>query len=169
MWNYLQDLCYFLFKSLIEFTTKAIWDSRFTCGEILMIDSIPFLSDYTDFFILSVLVTCFTRDLFTSSKLSYTLPYTCSYGLLRRHSGKESACQCWRYKRHRFDSWLRKRPWKRKWQPTPVFLPEKSHGQRSSEGCSPKVCRVRHDYVTKHTTQQHPPLSSFSTSILLPS
>ena len=29
-------------------------------------------------------------------------------------------------------------PWKRKWQPTPVLLPGKSHGQRSLEGCSPR-------------------------------
>ena len=28
-------------------------------------------------------------------------------------------------------------PWRRKWQPTPVFLPEKFHGQRSLVGCSP--------------------------------
>ena len=28
-------------------------------------------------------------------------------------------------------------PWRRKWQPIPVFLPGKSHGQRSLEGCSP--------------------------------
>ena len=33
-------------------------------------------------------------------------------------------------------SWVRKIPWKRKWQPTPVFLPRKSHGQRSLEGYS---------------------------------
>jgi len=32
------------------------------------------------------------------------------------------------------DPWIGKIPWKRKWQPTPVFLPEKSHGQRSLEG-----------------------------------
>ena len=35
-------------------------------------------------------------------------------------------------------SWVRKIPSRRKWQPTPVFLPEKSHGQRSlagSKGC----------------------------------
>ena len=36
-----------------------------------------------------------------------------------------------------FDSWLRKIPWRRKWQPTPVFLPGESHGQRSLEGHSP--------------------------------
>ena len=33
--------------------------------------------------------------------------------------------------------WVRKIPWSRKWQPTPVFLPGKSHGQRSQVGYSP--------------------------------
>ena len=28
-------------------------------------------------------------------------------------------------------------PWSREWQPTPVILPEKFHGQRSLVGCSP--------------------------------
>ena len=32
-------------------------------------------------------------------------------------------------------------PWRRKWQPTPVFLPEKSHGQRSLAGYSPTGCK----------------------------
>ena len=52
-------------------------------------------------------------------------------------TGKEPICQgrrCWR---HRFDSWVRKMPWRRKWQPTPVFLPGKSHGQRNLAGYSP--------------------------------
>ena len=31
----------------------------------------------------------------------------------------------------RFDPWVGKVPWKREWQPTPVFLPGESHGQRS--------------------------------------
>ena len=51
-------------------------------------------------------------------------------------SGKESAWQCWRCG---FDPWVRKIPWRGKWQPTPVFLPEKSRGQRSLAGCSPWV------------------------------
>ena len=34
-------------------------------------------------------------------------------------------------------------PWRRKWQPTPVFLPEKFHGQRSLAGYSPQGCKVR--------------------------
>ena len=33
--------------------------------------------------------------------------------------------------------WVRKIPWRRKWQPTPVFLPGTSHGQRRLVGCSP--------------------------------
>ena len=49
-------------------------------------------------------------------------------------SGKESACQC---KRHGFDPRVRKIPWRRKRQLTPVFLPEESHGQRSLVGYSP--------------------------------
>ena len=35
------------------------------------------------------------------------------------------------------DPWGGKIPWSRKWQPTPVFLPGKSHGQRSLVGYSP--------------------------------
>ena len=67
-----------------------------------------------------------------------TFPSTLSPSLAYKHlgdsiflpiprwfSGKESACQC---RRHRFDPWVRKI---RKWQPTPAFLPGKSHGQRS--------------------------------------
>ena len=34
----------------------------------------------------------------------------------------------------RFDPWVRKILWRRKWQPTPVFLPGKSHGQRRLVG-----------------------------------
>ena len=39
-------------------------------------------------------------------------------------------------RRCRFDSWVGKIPWSRKWQPTPVFLPGKFHGQRSLAGYS---------------------------------
>ena len=56
--------------------------------------------------------------------------------------GKQSACQCRRHKRHGFDPWVRKIPWKKEWLPTPVFLPGESHGQRSLGGCGPwgRVC-----------------------------
>ena len=46
-------------------------------------------------------------------------------------SGKESTCQCRRHSRLGFNPWVKKSPWRRKWQPTPAFLPGKSHGQRS--------------------------------------
>ena len=49
-------------------------------------------------------------------------------------SGKESVCQC---SRQGFDPWVRKIPERQKWQLTPVFLPGKSHGQRSSAGYRP--------------------------------
>ena len=44
---------------------------------------------------------------------------------------KELARQCRRCKRHRVDPWVGKIPWRRAWQPTPVFLPGESHGQRA--------------------------------------
>ena len=46
-------------------------------------------------------------------------------------SGKELACQCRRLKRGEFEPWVGKIPWRRKWEPTPVFLPREFHGQRS--------------------------------------
>ena len=53
-------------------------------------------------------------------------------------SGKESACQCGRPE---FNPWVGKIPWRRKWQPALVFLPGKSHGQRSLVGYSPWSCK----------------------------
>ena len=40
--------------------------------------------------------------------------------------------------KHGFDSWVRKIPWRREWQPTPVFLPGDFHGLRSLVGHSPR-------------------------------
>ena len=48
--------------------------------------------------------------------------------------GKEPVCRCRRPERLRFSPWVGKIPWRRKWQPTPVFLPGESHGQRSLAG-----------------------------------
>ena len=52
-------------------------------------------------------------------------------------SGKQFVCQYMRHRRHRFNPWVERIHWRRKWQPIPVFLPGKSHGQRSLEDCSP--------------------------------
>ena len=57
----------------------------------------------------------------------------CNLKIIGGTSGKESTCQC---KRCGFDHWIEKIPWRRKWQPTPAFLPGKSHGQRSLAGSS---------------------------------
>ena len=51
--------------------------------------------------------------------------------------GEEPACQSRRCQRPRFDPWVGKVSWKRKWLPTPVFLPGEPHGQGSLEGHSP--------------------------------
>ena len=56
------------------------------------------------------------------------------YGFPGSVGGKEPACQC---RRHLFDPWVGKIPWRRAWQPTPLFLPRESHGQRSLVGYSP--------------------------------
>ena len=45
---------------------------------------------------------------------------------------------CLQWGRPEFDPWVRKIPWRRKWQPTPVFLPGESHGWRSLVGYSPR-------------------------------
>ena len=53
-----------------------------------------------------------------------------------------------------FNLWVGKVPWRRKWQPTPVFLPGKAHGQRGLAGYSPWGCGVRHDLATKGNNKQ---------------
>ena len=52
-------------------------------------------------------------------------------------SGKESACQCGRHKRHGFDSRVGKISWRRAWKSTPVFVPGEFYGERSLVGYSP--------------------------------
>jgi len=56
-------------------------------------------------------------------------------GLCWWFCGEELACRC---RRHRFNPWVRKISWRRKWQPFPVFLPGKSQGQRSMPGYCPR-------------------------------
>ena len=65
------------------------------------------------------------------------LMHSSSTGFPGGASSKEPTCQCRLYKRCRFDPWVGKVLWRRAWQPTPVFLPRESYGQRSLVGCSP--------------------------------
>ena len=54
---------------------------------------------------------------------------------------KESACRCRKQRRHWFDPWVGKIPWRRKWLLTLVFLAGESYGQRSLAGYSPWGCK----------------------------
>ena len=49
-------------------------------------------------------------------------------------SSQESTCQCGRHRSMGSDPWVRNISWRRKWQPMPVLLPGKFHGQRSLVG-----------------------------------
>ena len=58
-------------------------------------------------------------------------------------------------RRHGFDPWVGKIPWRRKWQLAPVFLPRESHGQRSLAGYSP-LGRKELDMSKQLRRQWHP-------------
>ena len=73
-------------------------------------------------------------------------------------SGKESTCQYSRYKRQEFNTWIRKIPWNRKGQPTPVFLSGKFHGQWSLVGYnlwSSKESDMTEQAHTRECTHTH--------------
>ena len=113
---------------------------------------------------------CFTRNYhFISFCLSFInckvslMKSSCKFvlGLPWWLNDEESACQC---RRPRFSPWVGKIPWRRQWQLNPVFLPGKSHGQRSLSGYSPwGRKRDQQDLVTKqqqlcsnHLDNYHP-------------
>jgi len=81
--------------------------------------------------------------MFSEQQFGNALPYPKQFHLLMQlgfpggASGKEHTCQYRKHKRREFDPWVRKIPWRRAWQPTPVFLPGKSHGQRRLAGYRP--------------------------------
>ena len=56
--------------------------------------------------------------------------------------------RCHQCRRSGFDSWAGKIPWRKKWQPTPILLPGKSHGQRNLEAYSPWSCKESN--MTEH-------------------
>ena len=88
---------------------------------------------------------CMTGSRFIHITSTYSISFN---GWVIFHCGLPWCLQ-WRYW---FDSWVGKVPQRRKWQPTPVFLPGKSHGQRSLAGYSPwGRKRVRHDLKDQTT------------------
>ena len=79
-----------------------------------------------------------TVSVYLKCVVQWIFAYVHIHGSFPGHtSGKEPNCRCRRLKRYGFHPWVRKIPWRRKWQPTPVFLPGKSNGQRTLEGYSP--------------------------------
>ena len=81
---------------------------------------------------------------------------------------RKFACHCKGHQRCGCDPWVRRIPWRRKWQPTPVFLPIESHGQSEPGGQrptgSPRVTRLSEET----TTEMWSPLST-SLPFALPS
>ena len=65
--------------------------------------------------------------------------------------GKESACSA---EEPGFDPWVEKSPWKREWQPTPVFLPEEFHGQRSLASLA-GAWGYKEEDITEQLTHTH--------------
>ena len=89
----------------------------------------PFYCCKSDF----VFITCSCQ--LRPKVQSVTVPFMQNGGFPDGSDSKESIClPCRRLK---FDPWVGKIPWRREWQPTPVFLPGESHGQRSLVGYSP--------------------------------
>ena len=76
-------------------------------------------------------------------------------GLPGGTSGKEPACQCRRCKERQVWSLGQEDPWRREWQPTPVFLSGESHEQRSLVGYSPWGHKVKHDRSDLARIQAH--------------
>ena len=102
---------------------------------VFLLFSLPFFS-----YFLPLCICCCCLFLFLlldSSFLYLLLEYSWFTGLPRWLSVGKSICQCRRHGICRLDTWVRNIPWRREWQPAPVFFPEESHGQRSLAGYSP--------------------------------
>ena len=91
-------------------------------------------------------------------------------------SGKEPACRCRRHRNRGFDPWVRKIPWRRAWQPTPVFLPRESpwteeHGGLHSIGSQKEsiLSKVQYSRVHEGSILAQLSLSVLSTPLYLQS
>ena len=103
---------------------------------------------------------------FTPEAMNASIVYTYEDpGLPRWCSRKESACQCGRHKRHRFNPWVHKILCSRKWQHTPVFLPGKVYEWRTLMGYCPCwhknlawLCTCTHVFHSVTRKRQFPSL-----------
>ena len=76
-----------------------------------------------------------------------------------------TACQCWKNRRHRLDPWVGKMPWRRKWQPTPVFLVENPMDRGAWQATVHGVTQSRTRLGTSHPS--HPCCVEGGSSLLL--
>ena len=79
-------------------------------------------------------------------------------------SGKEPACQCSRHKRFEFNPWVRMILWRKKWQPTPLFLSGESHGLKSLAGYSP--WGYKESNTTEATKHMHMRRTNWQTIVI---
>ena len=90
--------------------------------------------DPVNFLLWNIKYSTSVQKICGQSQLKWSIENT---GLPNWQSRKESTCPCRWYTRPGFNPWVGKIPWRRKWLPTPVSLPGKSHGQRSLAGYTP--------------------------------
>ena len=83
-------------------------------------------------------------------QFSSTLYFSCIFEYLLGFPGGSGGLrirlQC---RRPRFNGWVEETSWRRKWRPTPIFLPGKTHGQRSLAGYSPQGHKELDNLATK--------------------
>ena len=103
-----------------------------------------------DWILVGLLVFCFYKECYNRQlHCIFWAQVWMNLGVsqVKNVNGKESACQCRRLKRCRLGRLVGKIPWSWKWQPTPVFLPGKFHGEKP--GSSSPWGRKESD-MTKH-------------------
>ena len=113
------------------FTDKVIISTHALITILLIVLNLFFVS-------LFLLLFLFSCDMMSIFNVKYGFHifflFVCINMAFPDGSVEESACQC---RRHGFNPWPRKIPWRREWQPPPVFLPGKPHGQRNLVSYSP--------------------------------
>ena len=162
--------CYMLGRHLVCMLYFFFRESN----PVLIVENIAFKQfnflRYQDFFFSfgdAASPLCFPILWFTDSNWSPNYTATPPEGLPWWLSSKESPLQC---RNCSFDSWVGKIPWRRAWQPTPVFLPGESHRQRSLGLQSIGSQRVGIDWNNWNNSAHTPKLNcslSFSSPITL--
>ena len=136
---YIHTVRYFLTTKKVELLTWSI-SKDYVFDDLTYIKTKKQISNFQQFgivkgfcFIWGAQRRYFCDEIFTLIAMDL---YT-HMGFPSGASGKEPIHEYRRWKRCGFDPWVRKIPWRRAWQPTPVFLPGESNRQRSPADYSP--------------------------------